>query len=252
MDQNRDQALPPINTYEDLAGRIDHSLVQPDLAEDQVISGCEVAARYRVAAVLVRAGDVDLAARILSGSGVKVAGAVGFPHGSSSTAVKLYEGRDVLRRGAREVDFVLNYSKLLSRHFQHVEMELLQMAESCHKEGALLKVILETAYLGRELKIIACRIVDRAGVDLVETSTEFAPAGWTSADLELLRAHLPERVGLKAAGGIETLEQALAACQAGATRFGTTATTVILDAWKARIAARQAAPAGQQGPAPIS
>lgn len=246
MDQNGAQALPPLGTYEDLARRIDHSLVRPDLTEEQVIAGCELAARYQVAAVLVRPCDVDVAARVLGGSGVKVASVAGFPHGSSSTAVKLYEGRDVLRRGAREVDFVLNYSKLLSRHFQHVEVELLQMVESCHKEGALLKAIFETAYLTNELKIIACRIMDRAGVDMVETSTEFAPTGYTVDDLKLLRAHLPERVGLKAVGGIETLDQALEACQAGAVRVGTTSTTAILEGWKAQLAAQK------QGPAPVS
>jgi deoxyribose-phosphate aldolase len=231
---------------------IDHSLVRPDLNEDEVISGCELAARYHVASVSVRPCDVDTAVRVLSSSDVKVGSVAGFPHGVSTTAVKLYEARDLLRRGAREIDMVLNYSKLLSRQFQHVEVELLQMAETCHKEGALLKVIFENAYLTRELKIVACRISDRAGVDFVKTSTGFGPSGYTLEDVQLMRAHLPERIGVKAAGGVRTLEIAMEVYQAGCARIGATATASILDAWKAQLAQSQASPASQPGPAPLT
>ncbi len=252
MDPNGGPARPPLSTYEDLARIIDHSLVRPELTEDQVIAGCELAARYQVATVSVRPCDVETAVRVLAGANVKVGSVAGFPHGTSTTAVKLYEARDVLRRGAREIDMVLNYSQLLSRHFQHVEMELLQMADTCHKEGALLKVIFENVYLTDELKIIACRIADRAGVDFAKTSTGFAPGGYTLADLKLMRAHLPERIGVKAAGGVRTLEKAIEVYQAGCSRFGATATATILDAWKAQLVQNQAVPPRELGGATVT
>jgi deoxyribose-phosphate aldolase len=229
-------ARPPLQRYEDLAGMIDHSLVRPELTDDDVIAGCELARRYAVASVSVRPCDVELAVRVLGGSSVKVGSVAGFPHGSSTTAVKLYEARDLLRRGAREIDMVLNIARLRSRQFQYVETELLQMAEACHKEGALLKVIFENAWLTDELKIVACRLCGRAGVDFAKTSTGFAPSGCTLEDLRLMRAHLPAEVGLKAAGGVRTLEKAKEVYEAGCARIGATATAAILDAWKAELA----------------
>ena len=230
------QTRPPLSRYEDLAGMIDHSLVRPELTDDEVIAGCRLARNYNVASVSVRPCDVELAVRILAGSTVKVGSVAGFPHGSSTTAVKLYEARDVLRRGAREIDMVLNIARLRSRQFQYIETELLQMADACHKEGALLKVIFENAWLTDELKIVACRICARAAVDFAKTSTGFAPSGYTLEDLRLMRAHLPEQVGLKAAGGVRTLEKAKEVYAAGCTRIGATATAAILDAWKAELA----------------
>ncbi len=235
MDQNADGLRPPLTTYEGLAKMIDHALVRPDLTHEHVVAGCELAKRYQVASVSVRPCDVDLAVRLLDGTGVAVGSLAGFPHGSTTTAVKLYEIRDVLRRGAREIDLVLNISRLLSRQFQYVEMELLQAAEECHKQGALLKVIFENAYLTDELKIVACRISARAEADFVKTSTAFGPAGYTVEDVKLMREHTPPRVGVAAEGGVLTLEKALEAREAGCSRFGASATASILDAWKARL-----------------
>ena len=221
---------------------IDHSLLRPELSEEQIIAGCETARSYEVASVCVRPCDTDLAVRQLQNSSVRVGSVVGFPHGSSTTAVKLYEARDLLRRGAREIDMVINIGKLISRQFQHVEMELLQMAEACHQQGALLKVIFENAYLTEELKIVACRICTRSGVDFAKTSTGFAPSGYTLEDLRLMRAHLPESIQLKAADGVRTLEKALEVYDAGCSRFGATATADILNAWKAQLQKQKSAP----------
>jgi len=240
MDQNRQQARPPLTTYEGLAKMIDHSLVRPELTEEQAIAGCELANRYAVASVSVRPCDIDIAVRILENSGVAAGSVSGFPHGDQNTGTKLYETRDLLRRGAKEIDMVVNISKLLSRQFQYVEMELMQMSEACHKSGALLKVILENAYLTDELKIVACRICARAEVDFVKTSTGFAPTGYTVEDLKLMRANLPDEIGVKAAAGVRTLEKALEVYDLGCARFGATATAAILDAWKARLAATAA------------
>ena len=227
---------PPLTTYESFARLIDHSLVKPELTDDQVVQGLELAKRYGVACVSVRPCDIDLAARTVQGSTVKAGSVSGFPHGSQNTATKLYETRDLLRRGAREIDMVIAISKLLSREFQHVQMELLQMSEICHKEGALLKVILENAYLTDELKIIACRCCERAEVDFVKTSTGFAPTGYTVEDVKLMRKHLPEEIGIKAAGGLRTVDQVLEVYELGCTRVGATSTAALLDEWKARLA----------------
>src|SRR5690349_22533714 len=140
------EPLPPLATYEDLAGMIDHSLVKPDLGNQQVVEGLELARRYRVGSAIVRPCDIDLAVRTLQGSAVRPASVCGFPHGTANTATKLYELRDLLRRGAKEIDMVIAVPKLVSREFQHVQTELDQAAESCNQGGATLKVILETAW----------------------------------------------------------------------------------------------------------
>lgn len=219
----------------------DHPLVKPELTTREVIEGLELARRYDVACASVRPCDIELAVRTLQGSSVVPGSVVGFPHGSQNTATKLYEARDLLRRGARELDMVIALPKLLSREFQYVQTELLQASELCHGEGAKLKVILENAFLTDELKIVACRCCERAEVDFVKTSTGFAPSGYTIADIELMRKHLPEETGIKAAGGLRSLDQVLEAQTAGATRVGTTSTAEILEEWVTRQAAHQTA-----------
>ncbi len=227
-----------LSTYEDLAKMIDHSLLRPELTDEQVFEGCRIARDYGVASVTVRPADVDQAVRWMEGSGVPVGSVAGFPHGSQTTAVKTYEARDLLRRGAREIDMVLNIGKLLSRNFQYIESELVQMADACHDNGGILKVIFENAYLTDELKIVACRISTAAGADFVKTSTGFAPTGATIEDLKLMRAHAGPNVQVKAAGGVRTLDKAIEVHGVGCARFGATATVTILEDWKKRIAER--------------
>ncbi len=228
--------LPPPATYLDMAKMIDHSLLRPELTEEQVAEGCRIAREYNVASVTVRPADVDQAVRWMAASGVPVGSVAGFPHGSQTTTAKLYEARDLLRRGALEIDMVLNIGMLLSRQFAFVETELAQMATVCHEAGAILKVIFENAYLTDELKIVACELSTRAGADFVKTSTGFAPTGATLEDLRLMRAHAGPNVQVKAAGGVRSLERALEVRGVGCSRFGATATIAILDAWKARLA----------------
>ena len=160
-----------------------------ELTDDDVIAGCVWRASTMWPASACAPATWNWRCGELQGSAVKVGSVAGFPHGSSTTAVKLYEARDVLRRGAREIDLVLNIAELRSRQFQYVETELLQMAETCHKEGALLKVIFDHAWLTDELKIVACRICARAEVDFA--------SGSGPGDLRLMRAHLPDTVGTK-------------------------------------------------------
>jgi deoxyribose-phosphate aldolase len=224
-------------SYEDLARLIDHSLLERDLTDTHIAEGCALAKRYGVQAVIVRPCDIDIAVRLLADSGVAAGSVCGFPFGDQNTGTKLYEARDLLRRGAKEIDVALNVSKLLGRQFPHIETELLQMAESCHKEGALLKVVFENAYLTDELRTIACRICSRVEADFVSTATGFGPGGYVAADVKVMLANSHEETGIKATGGVDTLDVVLDACAAGCTRIGTAKTAVILDEWKARLAA---------------
>ncbi|MGH9627447.1 MAG: hypothetical protein ACRD7E_03665, partial [Bryobacteraceae bacterium] len=189
--------------------------------------------------VVVRPSDVDQVLRWMQGSAVGVASTVGYPDGSSATAVKLYEGRDLLRRGVKEMEMVINVGKMISRQFQYVEMEILQMAESCRESGAVLKVILRNNLLTDDLKIIALKICKRAEVPFL--SLVYSPE-----DLALLKPLLKDRIQIKAGFGVETLTQVLELRQAGCMRIGASAPFILLDEWKARLA--QAA-AGAANPA---
>ena len=204
--------------------------LRPEWSELEAAQACESAKRLGLLAVTVRPCDIDVAVRILGSSGTAPGSTAGFPHGDANTGTKLYEARDLLRRGAREIDMVLSISKLRSRQFQHVDMEIIQMSEACRKEGAVLRVTLESGYLTDEQKIVACRMCGRAEVAVVKTATGFGPPA-TLADIALLRAHLPEDVLVEAAG-IETFAQALEAIEAGAARLSSNNPAPIVEEWK--------------------
>jgi deoxyribose-phosphate aldolase len=211
------------------AALLDFPLLSPALADEQIVAGIETAKRYGIASVTVRPCDIDLAVRSLQGSSVIPAAVCGFPHGTQNTATKLFEARDLLRRGAKEIAAVIGIPRLLSREFQHVQSELLQLAESCHRESARLTIILETGYLTEELKVIACACCERAEVDTVCPSA----TGYNIADLQLLRRHLPEETALQAAG-VETLDQVLELQSLGIARISAPNPAAILDEWAAR------------------
>jgi deoxyribose-phosphate aldolase len=234
MDQNETERA--LKTYEDLSRRLSYVLLRPELSDEAMEEGCRVAARYGVGAVAVRPSDVDAAARYLDGSGVAVGSVGGFPHGASTTGVKVYETRDLLRRGAKEIEVVVNTGKLVSRQFQYVETEILQMSRACHESGALLKVTLENSFLGQDLKIIAMKICKRCEADFVKDGTDFAPQGERAADLALMGGVLKGVCRMESAG-VRTLDEALAAYGQGAERMATGDPAAILEEWKARIKA---------------
>jgi deoxyribose-phosphate aldolase len=226
-----------VNRYQDIALMVDHSLLRPQLTRAEVEAGLELARRYAVAAATMRPCDIDLAVRELAGSAVLPGSVVGFPHGSPTTDTKLFETRDLLDRGAREIDMVIAISRLLSRDLDYVQAELDRMSELCHGHGAILKVIFENTYLTDEFKILACQCCAKANVDFVKTSTGFAPSGYTVADLKLMRQHTPAHIAVKAASGLKTLDQVLEVRALGVTRVGLTSTAAVLDEWKSRLAA---------------
>lgn len=216
-------------TARDIAGMIDHSLLRPELTVEQIREGCRVAREYNAATVCVKPSEVGIVKEELDGSGVLVSTVIGFPHGSNKTEVKVYEAREAMKDGAVELDMVLNIGRLLSRDFDYVEKDISAVVEAAHEKNAIVKVILENAYLSDELKETACRICEKAGADFVKTSTGFAPSGATIEDLRLMRKACSPKVKVKAAGGVRTLDAALAVRSAGAVRFGATATKAIVD-----------------------
>jgi deoxyribose-phosphate aldolase len=219
---------------QDIADMIDHSLLRPELTDADVREGCRIARESRCVSVCVRPADVRMSVGELAGSPVLVTTVVGFPHGSSTSSTKLAEARAALDDGARELDMVLNIGKLRTGDLSFVEAEIRGLVEAALAARALLKVILENAYLTDEQKVTACRIAERAGADFVKTSTGFAPTGATLADLRLMRATCSDRVRIKAAGGVRTLDDALAVRAVGGSRFGATATIAILRDARAR------------------
>jgi deoxyribose-phosphate aldolase len=220
-------------TYEELAKVIDHSLLKPELTEAEVIAGCDLAKRYHVASVCVKPCHVKLAAKLLAGSDVAVGTVVGFPHGNSTTATKVFETRAALADGAVEIDMVINIGELRSSHASYVRDEVRAVVEAAHPQ-AIVKVIFENAYLTDEQKVLACKLCEEAGADFVKTSTGFAPTGATVADIKLMRASVGPHVQVKAAHGVRTLDALLEMIDAGVTRSGATATAAMLDEFKRR------------------
>ena len=226
-------------TYEQLAKVIDHSLLRPELTSQEVIEGCQLAARYHVATVCVKPCHVRLAAEQLKDSDVLVSTVIGFPHGSSVTEIKVAEAQRAMDDGAVELDMVLNIGDLRSGNDDFVFQDFKAVCDVAHARGVKVKVILENAYLTDEQKVRGCQLAEKAGADWVKTSTGFAPGGATLEDLRLMRRSVSEKVQIKAAGGVRTLDALLAVIEAGVTRCGATATAKILDDFKARLAGEQ-------------
>jgi deoxyribose-phosphate aldolase len=215
--------------YQEVAKMIDHSLLTPSLTDRELERGCELAVRYDVASVCLMPYFLPRCVAVLRGSDVKASTTIGFPHGGHKTEVKMYEAERAMADGAEELDVVVNVSKVVSGDFGYVRDELAAVTDLCHAHGRKIKVIFENSYLDREAKIALCRICGQIGADWVKTSTGYASTGATLDDLELMRAHTPASVQLKASGGIRTLEVVLAARARGVSRVGTSRTSDILD-----------------------
>jgi deoxyribose-phosphate aldolase len=220
----------------EFAKTIDHTLLKPDTKEADIRRLCEEAARHHFAAVCIPPCYVRLAARELRGTDVKVATVVSFPFGADTTTVKATAVRDAIVGGASEIDVVINISKFLSGEFSYVAEELSSLngevsavAMNNGLNDAVLKVIIEAAYLTDEMKRLAVQIVAASGADFVKTSTGFGPGGATLEDVALLREEAPEGLAVKASGGIRTLDDALDMLNAGASRLGTSGSVAIME-----------------------
>jgi deoxyribose-phosphate aldolase len=222
-------------TYEQVAKTIDHSLLRPELTQAELIAGCELASAYHVASVCITPSNVPLAARLLRGTDVAVGTVVGFPHGNSATRTKVFEAQQALDDSATELDMVINIGWLRSGLDAEVQQDIAAVV-AVAKGRALVKVILENAYLTDDEKRRGSHLVEAAGADFVKTSTGFAASGATLDDLRLMRASVSPPIQVKAAGGVRTLDALLDVLNTGTTRVGATATKTILDDFRARKA----------------
>ncbi|CAB4624258.1 unannotated protein [freshwater metagenome] len=221
-------------TLEQVAKTIDHSILKPDFTDGDVRAGAELALKYNTASYCIRPMDVAPAAEILAGSDVHVCTVIGFPHGSSTTAVKEFETADAIKNGAVEIDMVINVSALLSGDYDYVEQDIRAVVDVAHAAGASVKVIFETAYLNDELIVKACELSEAAGADYVKTSTGFASEGATLHNVKLMKATVGDRLKVKSSGGVRTLDQLIDYMDAGVTRSGCSATQQVLEEFIAK------------------
>jgi deoxyribose-phosphate aldolase len=217
-----------------LARMIDHTFLKPSGTGGEIQRLCTEAREYGFAMVAINPADVEACSALLRGSGVGVGAAIGFPLGQNTSRVKLFETLDAIERGATEIDMVINVRALQEGRIDVVREEIGALASACRSSGVISKVILETCYLTDSQKRDVCRIAARMRVDFVKTSTGFGPAGATIDDVALLRESVGTDVGVKAAGGVYTLDAAIAMIEAGATRIGTVAGVAIVDEARAR------------------
>jgi deoxyribose-phosphate aldolase len=219
-----------ILTHEELAKMIDHALLLPNMTDNEIVNGLEVAKKYKVGGVCVKPCSVRLAAYHLQGTDIKVGTVISFPHGSSCTHVKAIEAEHAIEDGAKELDMVVNIGKVLSGDWEYVRQDIREVVDLAHSRHTIVKVIFENHYLNDEQKIRLCELCTAAKADFVKTSTGFAETGATPRDVQLMRKYCPPHIQIKAAGGIRTLEQFLQMKNSGASRIGVSATAKILDA----------------------
>ncbi len=222
-------------TYDLIARRIDHSLLGPTLTEQELEDGCKLAVRYGVASVCIKPFAVPLAARLLAGTSVAVGTTIGFPHGGHATAVKVFEAHKAMDDGAIELDMVINIGQAIGGQWEDVAHDIAEVTRVAHDRKAIVKVIFENCYLNDAQKTRLCQICGEVGADYVKTSTGYGTGGATHADLRLMRQAAPPHVKLKAAGGVRTLDEAIAVVELGCDRFGASRTADILEELRSRL-----------------
>ena len=213
-----------------IAALIDHTILKPEATRDDVTKVCREARQYNFASVCINPYWVPLVRAELTGSPVKVCTVVGFPLGATSTEAKVAEAAAALRAGAQEIDMVINVGALRSGDHEAVKLDIQQVVKVSHEARAIVKVILETALLDDNQKAVACTLSKLAGADFVKTSTGFGPSGATAHDIALMRQVVGPEMGVKASGGIRTLQDVQTMKAAGASRIGASASVKIVEA----------------------
>ena len=216
---------------------IDNTLLRPTSTRDEVLRLCEESALRHFASVCILPCWVGAAARALAGSDVKVCTVVGFPFGATTRLSKVYETKNAIANGAREIDAVLSLARFKSGEFDAVREDLRGLVDACHgpsrsdeSKAILLKIIIETHYLSDEEKDLASRLVLESGADFIKTSTGTSGGGATVEDIRRIRRAVgPSALGIKASGGIKTIETALQMLDAGANRLGTSSGIALFD-----------------------
>ena len=213
-----------------LARMIDHTLLKPDATADKIAQLCFEARKYHFASVCVNPTNVKLCADLLRNSDVKVCTVIGFPLGATPTEVKVFETKNAIENGATEIDMVINIGALKAGDSELVARDIHEIVQISHAANALVKVIIEAALLTDDEKVVACLLAKEAGADFVKTSTGFSSGGATVHDVTLMRRAVGPDLGVKAAGGIHTHEEAEQMIAAGATRIGASAGIKIIQA----------------------
>lgn len=228
-------------TREELASRIDHTFLKAAGEPDAVRKLCGEAAKYRFACAMVNPCEVRLAAKILKGSGVRIGTVVGFPLGANTEKMKLAEALEAVKNGALDIDLVVNVRRLKAAVGDSAErlalgedLKRFNVAVKAKDMGVVTKLIIECCYLDDREKALGCRLAKAAGFDFVKTSTGFGSGGATVADVKLMRKTVGRSMGVKAAGGIRTLDDALAMLKAGADRLGCSAGVEIIEGFAGR------------------
>lgn len=214
---------------EQIVRLIDHTLLKPDTSREAVIQLAKEAKQYRFASVCVNPSHVETAYEVLKDTPeVKVCTVIGFPLGASTTETKVFEANDAIRRGATEIDMVINIGALKEENDQLVMQDIKAVVDAARGK-ALTKVIIETCLLTDEEKVRACELAVKAGADFVKTSTGFSTGGATVADISLMRKTVGPHTGVKASGGVRNLDDVEKLVEAGATRIGTSSGVAIAD-----------------------
>jgi len=218
---------PPMDTEQldarRVAALIDHTLLKPEATATDIRQLCHEAHEYGFASVCVNLSWLPLCAELLSGSTVKLCTVIGFPLGATSSAVKAFETEQAVAQGAHEVDMVLPIGRLKDGDYNAVFTDIAGVVRVAHAQNVLVKVIIETCLLSDEEKVAACLVAKEAGTDFVKTSTGFSGGGATVPDVSLMRRVVGPTLGVKAAGGVRTADDARAILAAGATRIGASA-----------------------------
>ena len=211
----------------DMAKYLDDTLLKADATPDQIIKICKEAREYKTASVCVNSWYVPLVAKELAGSGVKTCCVIGFPLGACTTNTKVAETIDAIKKGADEVDMVINVGATKAGDWQYVKQDIEEVVVAARGK-ALVKVIIETCLLTDEEKVKVCTIAKLAGADFVKTSTGFSTGGAKVEDIRLMRQTVGPDMGVKASGGVRDYATAKAMIDAGATRIGTSSAKGIL------------------------
>ncbi|QJC52147.1 deoxyribose-phosphate aldolase [Paenibacillus albicereus] len=211
-----------------LAGMIDHTLLRADATAAEIAKLIEEARKYGFASVCVNPTWVRTAAEALAGTDVKVCTVIGFPLGATTSRVKAFETADAIASGAGEIDMVINIGALKDGRDADVEADVRGVVEAAEGK-TIVKVIIETSLLTDEEKVRACECSVRAGADFVKTSTGFSTGGATAEDIALMRRTVGPDIGVKASGGVRSLEDMQRMVAAGATRIGASSGVKIME-----------------------
>lgn len=216
-------------TAKELAGYIDHTLLKADATNKELINLCNESRKAGFASVCINPCNVELCSKELFGSTVKVCTVIGFPLGANETSIKIDETELALKSGAQEIDMVINIGRIKDGEQNYITTEITAIAELCHANNAILKVIIETALLSDEEKVLSCLLSSGSNADYVKTSTGFSKSGANIYDVALMKFIVGDKLKVKASGGVRNYNDAVLMIQNGASRLGTSSGLKIIE-----------------------